>query len=89
MDKSAPPSVTFGAKQSSIKNILNIVESVCPEMDNISYIGYVAFGIFVPLFLWLIIFKLRGGVLIPKLAFNYQMGGIKDILSSKYLSIGE
>lgn len=61
----------------------------CPEIDNVIYFGYITLGIVTPILIWLIIFKLRGGILIPILPFNYQMGGIKNIYSSRFLNIGE
>jgi hypothetical protein len=61
----------------------------CPDIDSVIYFGYIALGVFTPIFIWLVIFKLRGGVLIPILPFNYQMGGIKNIYSSRFLNIGE
>jgi len=69
----------------------NIIENFksCPKLEDVDLVGWIMFGIFIPLFLWLILFKLNAGLTILKLPFNYQMGGIKNMYSSQFLNIGE
>jgi len=63
-------------------------EASCPQISVWEIFAYIIFGLISSIIIWVIFFKLNS-LIIFKLPFNYQMGGITNIYSLEYLKIGE